>query len=155
MRTPRNALAAAGIAAVAVAALLAAQAGPSGTQSVLGPAQLAATWTSPVGGSITFGRDHSFAASGLRLGRFWAPCAGAGTIAVSGTWQFLAANGDSGLNPAGAMVGLAFAGTAGNAALGCTGGGIKLTTWNAGSTPGLCLQFDPDTPCDGYIFSKQ
>lgn len=151
MRTPRNALAVVGVAVVAVTALLAPRAVPSGTQSVLGPANLAATWTSPDGGSITFARDHGFAATGLRLDKFWTPCAGAGTISVSGTWQFLDANGDSGLDPAGSMVGLTFDGAAANPAIGCTGGGIMLTTWNAG----LCLQFDPDTPCDGYIFSKR
>lgn len=52
------------------------------------------------------------------------------------------------------MVDLTFDGAAGSPSIGCTAGFIKLTTWNVGSTPGLCLQFDPDTPCDGYIFSK-
>jgi hypothetical protein len=56
--------------------------------------------------------------------------------------------------PQGSMVDLAFDGAAGHPSAGCTGGFIKLTTWNVGSVPGLCLQLDPDTPCDGYIFTK-
>jgi hypothetical protein len=159
MRVAQNVLAAfAAVGAVATITLLAAHGPPSGTQSVLNPADLAATWTSPGGGSITFARDHSFVATALRLDKFWNPCAGAGKISVSGTWQFLNSQGGSGPGltgyPQGSMVDLTFDGAAGNPSIGCTAGFIKLTTWNVGSTPGLCLQFDPDTPCDGYLFSK-
>jgi hypothetical protein len=97
-------------------------------------------------------------ATGLRLGKFWNPCAGAGEISVSGTWQFLNSPGDSAPGftgySKGSLVSLNFDGAPGNTSAGCTGGEIKLTSWNEGSTRGLCLQFDPDTPCDGYIFNK-
>lgn len=143
--------------AVAVTALAGCVA-QSGTQSVLTPADLAATWTSHDGGSIAFSADHRFVAIGLRLGKFWKPCAGVGKISVSGTWQFLNSQGDSGGGltgyAKGRMVDLSFDGANGSPTIGCTGGFIKLTTWNVGSAPGLCLQFDPDTPCVGYIFNK-
>lgn len=130
----------------------------SGTQPVLSSSDLVATWTSPDGGSITFTRNHRFTAAGLRLDRFWKGCAGVGRISASGTWQFLNSHGSSGLSPTGyakgSLISLSFGGVADNPSLGCTGGGIELTSWNVGSTPGLCLQFDPDTPCDGYVFNR-
>jgi hypothetical protein len=32
---------------------------------------------------------------------------------------------------------------------------VDLTTWDSGSQQGLCVQMDPDDPCDGYVFTKQ
>jgi hypothetical protein len=155
-RGVRPPLAAAVPAALAVT-MLAACAVQAASSPALTPAELTATWASPDGGSIAFAADHSFAASGLRLGKFWSPCAGAGKISVSGMWRFLNSQGDSGATgySRGSLVDLSFASAAGNPTIGCTGGFLKLTSWNVGSTPGLCLQFDPDTPCDGYIFSKR
>ena len=126
------------------------------TQPVLSSADLIATWVSPAGGSITFANSNRFTAAGLRLDKFWGGCAGSGKISVSGTWQFLSPQGDSatGSYANGSLVDLVFNDTAGNPSTGCTGGGITLTSWNTGSAAALCLQFDPDTPCDGYVFER-
>ena len=127
----------------------------NGTQPVLSSADLVAEWVSPAGGSITFASNHRFTATDLRMGKFWGFC-GAGKISMSGTWQFLSPQGDSGtgLSSEGNLVVLFFNNTAGNPSTGCTGGALELTSWNTDSTTGLCVQFDPDTPCDGYIFRK-
>lgn len=127
-----------------------------GTQPVLSSADLVAEWVSPAGGSIAFASNHQFTATDLRLGKFWGGCAEAGNISVSGTWQFLSPQGDSGTGrySKGSLVALYFNNTAGNPSTGCTGGALELTSWNTDSTTGLCVQFDPDTPCDGYIFEK-
>ena len=126
------------------------------TQPVLSSTDLAATWVSPAGGSITFANSNRFTAVGLRLDKFWGGCAGSGKISVSGTSQFLSPQGDSGTGSYsnGSLIGLYFDDTAGDPSTGCTGGGITLTSWNTGSATALCLQFDPDTPCDGYIFER-
>jgi hypothetical protein len=140
----------------AAAIILLATCAQYGTQPVLNSADLVATWVSPAGGSITFANSHRFTGAGLRLDKFWGGCAGAGKISVSGTWQFLSPQGDSGagLYSRGNLVGLYFDAKAGDPSTGCTGGGITLTTWNTGSATALCLQFDPDTPCDGYLFER-
>ncbi len=131
----------------------------SGTQSVLSSADLVAVWRSPEGGSIAFSGDHRFVATGLRLNKFWNGCAGTGRISASGTWQFLNSQGDSSVGSTGystgRLVDLSFDGAAGNPSIGCTGGAIKLTSWNVHSKPGLCLQMDPDTACDGYVFNRR
>jgi hypothetical protein len=147
----------AGVVAAACAAaamiMFAACSVPSGAQPVLSSADLAATWASPDGGSITFASDNRFKASGLRFDKFWAGCAGRGKISGPGTWQFLSAQGDSGMYSKGSLIGLYFAAVAGGSSSLCLGG-ITLTSWNVDSAPGLCLQMDPDTPCAGYIFKK-
>jgi hypothetical protein len=104
------------ICAVAAIVLLAACV-QNGTQPVLSSADLVAEWVSPAGGSITFASNHRFTATDLRLGKFWGECAGAGNISVSGTWQFLSPQGDSGtgLYSKGSLVVLYFNNTAYNA----------------------------------------
>lgn len=124
------------------------------TQPVLSPADLVAQWVSPAGGSIAFASNYRFTATDLRLGKFWGFCAAAGNISGSGTWQFLSPEGDSGMYSKGNLVALYFNNTAGNPSTGCIAGALELTSWNTGSTTGLCVQFDPDTPCDGYVFQK-
>lgn len=145
--------------AAAAVTMLAACVTRSGTQPVLTSTDLVAVWRSHDGGSIAFTSDHRFVATNLSLGKFWNGCAGAGKISASGTWQFLSSQGDSSISftgySRGKMVGLSFDGAAGNPSIGCTGGAIKLTSWNVNSTPGLCLQMDPDTVCDGYVFNRR
>jgi hypothetical protein len=140
----------------AAAIVLLATRAQSGTQPVLSSTDLVATWMSPAGGSITFANSNRFTAAGLRLDMFWGGCAGSGKTSVSGTWQFLSPQGDSGTGSysKGNLVYLYFDDTAGDPLAGCTGGGITLTSWNTGSATALCLQFDPDTPCDGYVFER-
>jgi len=131
----------------------------SASQPTLTSADLSTTWRSSDGGSITFAEDHQFSAIGLRLDKFWTGCSGFGEMSVSGTWKFLNSNGDSGPGltgyPSGSLMSLDFSKASDSPSLGCTGGGIDLTSWNVNSVAGLCLQMDPDTPCDGYIFVRQ
>jgi hypothetical protein len=145
-------------ACAAAVTVLAACTTQSGSQPVMGPADLVAVWTSPDGGSMSFTGDHRFTVTGLRIGQFWNACARGSRLSASGTWQFLNSQGDSGpgLNgyQQGSMVDLSFTGATGAPAVGCTGGFLRFTSWNVGSAPGLCLQMDPDTPCDGYVFNR-
>lgn len=150
--------AAAGAAAAALALLTGCGTQPA-AQPVLSTAGLVATWTSHSGGSVTFAGDHRFAASDLRPGKFWGGCAGSGKFSVSGTWQFLNADGQS--SPSltgyqkGSLIYLAFDPGSGGPSAQCAAGGLTLTSWNVGSAHGLCMRVDPDTPCDGYIFDRQ
>jgi hypothetical protein len=98
--------------------------------------------------------NHVFRAAELRLARFWAGCTKSQEISASGTWQFLSPEGATsqgfgGAYLKGSLVYLTF----NNSPTECLGG-IGLTSWNVGGASGLCLQMDPDTPCDGYIFDK-
>lgn len=124
-----------------------------GAQPVLSSADLTAKWVSPDGGSITFAATHRFTATGLRIGKFWRGCARLGEISGSGNWQFLNSHGDSGVVgfTRGSLVSLTFEGRSSA----CIAGQLTLTSWNVGSKRGLCVQFDPDTPCDGYVFDKR
>lgn len=117
---------------------------------------MAGTWVSPDGGSIAFSTSHAFTAEGLRLGEFWTGCPKSARISVSGTWEFLNSQGDSnGFTgfPTGNLLYLTFNSQVHGSPSECLGG-ISLTSWDTSQTPGLCLQMDPDTPCDGYVFDK-
>lgn len=146
-------------ATLAALALLAGCATQSAAQPFLSTAGLVATWTSHSGGSVTFASDHRFTASDLQPGKFWGECARSSEFSVSGTWQFVNADGQSGPSMTGyqkgSLIYLAFDPGSGGPSAQCVAGGITLTSWNVGSAQGLCMQVDPDTPCDGYIFSKQ
>jgi hypothetical protein len=131
----------------------------SGSQPVLRSADLAGTWVSSNGGSITFTPDHQFTAAKLDIGKYYGGCAQAPSLSGSGTWQFLSPQGDSNSSdPAGYAQGdlvmLDFESAADSPMSECPSNVFTLTSWNTGSKKGLCIQYDPDTPCGGPVFDR-
>lgn len=126
--------------------------GPAAQQPSLDAADLLGTWVSSDGSSVTFAGAGSFAAAKINYGKYVIPTCG--LISGSGIWQFVDSNGQtstSSLDSAN-IVALFFRKVSSSSK--CSGV-MQLTSWDTGSTPGLCVQEDPDTPCDGYIFSKR
>lgn len=139
--------------AAAVVCLLAScSSAPS--QPVLSRAEITGTWTSPADGSFTFFADHSFSARALNLSAFYGKgCSG---ISGTGTWDFLSPQGTGGPGPPfysrGKLLSLFFATPV---ASGCGAGALEVTSWSTSpGVNGLCMSFDPDSPCTGQVFTK-
>jgi hypothetical protein len=127
--------------------------GPGAQQPSLDTASLLGTWVSSDGASITFSGADSFAATRFNYANVIPTC---GVMSGTGTYQFIGPDGRSvaSSGPGTTMIGLFLdddASTTGQ----CTSAAFELTAWDVGSKAGLCVQVDPDTPCDGYIFTKQ
>jgi hypothetical protein len=115
-------------------------------------AKLPGTWVSGDGASITFTGGDDFTATNFNYGRVMASCH---TLSGSGTWQLVTNSEEYPAPPAGTpenLLGLWFSSVS---PPGSCLGWFQLTTWNTGSTLALCLEMDPDNPCEGYIFTKR
>jgi hypothetical protein len=129
----------------------------STTNPVLTRADLTGRWVSPNDGSLRFESNQKVVADHLRNPFFGsAQCSGAGT------WQFLNAQGDSSPNftsyNSGNQVGILEIRYTGSKAGGSTEGfgcmPFSLITWKTDGTLGLCMDFDPDSPCTGQVYVK-
>jgi hypothetical protein len=141
----------------AVAALLAAglasgcsaYANANATRPTLYTQNLLGTWAGSGGSSITFTSASAFTATGIDLG------AGCGVVSGSGDWILIDADGKgpvSNGDPNAIEVGLFFKKV--SPAGGCLGG-LQLSSWQTGSSPQLCVQEQPSTPCNGDLYSKR
>ena len=77
------------------------------------------------------------------------------TLSGSGTWQLVTNSQEYPAPPAGTpenLLDLWFTSVSPPAS--CLGW-VQLTTWDTGSKQGLCLEMDPDDPCEGYVFTKR
>ena len=138
--------------------MLAAGCGRRDARPVLKAAALAGTWKSPNGGEIIFsGGGQRFSATNLRLDEYKA---GPGSnrecahVSGSGTWQFIGPQGESGPYLSGNLLNLSFNSVTNPAMLPCTTI-VQFTSWEINPPLKLCFGLDPDSPCDGYIFTKE
>jgi hypothetical protein len=115
-------------------------------------AKLPGTWVSGDGASITFTAGDEFRATNFNYRRVMGWCR---TLSGSGTWQLVTNSDEYPVPPAGTPENLLDLWFSSVSPPGSCLGVFTLTTWNTGSTLGLCLEMDPDDPCDGYIFTKR
>ena len=130
--------------------------GPGPQQPSLVAADLPGTWVSGDGASITFASDGVVSATKFDFYKVIPEAISAcGVLSGTGRWQL--ENPSAGYPPAPAgsptnLVDLTFTSLLPQGP--CTMEIIAMTSWDTGSKPGLCVQMDPDTPCDGYVFTK-
>lgn len=152
---PRALLAAAAIAAL-VAAVLDLSACARVTNPTITSSSLVGRWVSAHDGSLTFGAGQGFAAERLRN-----PFFGSAQCSGTGTWQFTNSQGDTGTSPTEYTTSDEIAvfynpnGPTGGGSPGFGCGPFELITWYSGGTPGLCMDFDPDSPCTGEVYVKR
>ncbi len=106
------------------------------------------TWSNHKGSTIAFQGDGSFSAVGMNMGPVLEGC---GSVSGAGSWEFLSAQGDSassGVYTSGNQIGLSFDGQNDS----CD---VSLTSWEIDPPVGLCLDFDPDSPCTGIPWTKE
>jgi len=100
----------------------------------------------------TCSADHHFSAARIDLAPFFAGCH---DLSGSGSWQFLSPAGDTGPGPgtyaSGSQIAIVFA----SPVSGLCSGTVTLTSWEIDPPAGLCLEFDPDSPCTGTPFTKR
>jgi hypothetical protein len=126
--------------------------GPSPQQPSVNLAALPGTWVSGDGASITFTSGNEFTAKNFNDGKATATC---GTLSGSGTWQLVTTSDEYPAPAAGSpenQLQLSFTSVS---PPGSCLDFIELTTWDTGGTQGLCLEIDPDDPCEGYVFTKR
>ena len=126
--------------------------GPGPQQPILDVTDIPGTWVSGDGASITFTGAGVFTAAKFDFRKAISAC---GVLSGTGTWQLHNPSDDYPPSPAGSptnLVDLTF--TSVSPPGSCSGGIIEMTSWYT-SKPGLCVQIDPDTPCDGYVFTKR
>ncbi len=134
---------------VLLAALtLLAACGAASSQPVLTSHDLTGTWSTPNGSRITFSADHRFSAAGIDLAPHFPGCP---DLSGSGSWQFLSPAGDTGTYASGSQIAIVFA----SPVSGLCSGTVTLTSWEINPPAGLCLEFDPDSPCTGTPFTKR
>lgn len=117
-------------------------------QPVLKVSDVVGTWSNHKGSIITFQADGRFSAARMDMGRNLQGC---GSVSGTGAWEFLSPQGDSpssGVYTSGNLVDLAFDGQ--NDSCNAT-----LTSWEIDPPVGLCLDFDPDSPCTGIPWTKE
>lgn len=131
--------------------------GPAAWQPSLAVTDLPGTWVSGDGASITFTDAGVFTATKFDfykvISKAISTC---GVLSGTGTWQLHDPSADYPPSPAGSptnLVDLRFTSLSPQGS--CSGEFIEMTSWDTGSKPGLCIQTDPDTPCDGYVFTKR
>jgi hypothetical protein len=127
--------------------------GPAPQQPAVNLAIVPGTWVSGDGSSITFTGQDTFTATKFNYANAMMPMCRAQS--GSGTWLLHYRSEDYPPPPANSpenMLDLYF--TSGPIGGSCTGP-VELTTWDAGGKQGLCVQVDPDDPCDGYVFTKR
>jgi hypothetical protein len=127
--------------------------GPAPQQPSVDLTALPGTWVSSGdGASITF-TPTNFTATNFNYGKVMPTC---GTLSGSGTWQLHDMYDDYPPPTAGSpnnLLDLRFRSVSSPGR--CTGGFLEMTTWDTGGKQGLCVQVDPDNPCDGYVFTKR
>lgn len=121
----------------------------SAQQPSLAPTDLAGTWVSADGSAISFTSGGTFTATKLNYGKYVIP--GCGVLSGTGTWQLTGSGSNAGAGENNIVTLFFKKVTPPGSCLGF----LELTSWDTSSTPGLCVQQDPDTPCNGYIFSKR
>jgi hypothetical protein len=126
--------------------------GPGPQQPDLSATDLPGTWMSGDGASMTFAGDNTFTAIKFDYGKAIPSC---GVLSGSGTWQLHNPSDDYPPAPAGTPTNLVDVRFTSVSPLGSCLGFLEMTSWDTGSTPGLCVQMDPDIPCDGYVFTKR
>ena len=106
---------------------------------------------------MTFYPDQGFAAERLRNTFF-----GSHRCSGRGTWQFTDSGGDTGPSLTTYKSGDQIAVFSSVPATGvesrgsgCTSFGFGLITWRTNGTLGLCMDFDPGSPCTGEVYIKQ
>jgi hypothetical protein len=118
---------------------------------------LPGTWVSGEGASITFTGGGVVTATNFDFYNVIPQAVSAcGVLSGTGTWQLHDPTSDYPPAPAGTptnLVDLHF--TSVSPPGSCFGEDVEMTSWNTGSKPGLCVQSDPDTPCNGYVFTKR
>jgi hypothetical protein len=127
--------------------------GPSPQQPSVNLATLPGTWVSGDGASITFTSGNEFTATNFNYGKAMPTC---GTLSGSGTWRLHDSSEDYPTPAAGSpdhVLDMLF--TSVSSPGRCAGGPMEMTTWDTGGKQGLCVQMDPDNPCDGYVFTKR
>jgi hypothetical protein len=126
--------------------------GAATSQPVLTSTDLTGTWSTPNGSRITFSADHHFSAAGINLAPFFTGCP---DLSGSGSWQFLSPGGDTGPGPATYASGSAIAILFASPVSRLCSDMVTLTSWEIDPPAGLCLEFDPDSPCTGTPFTKK
>jgi hypothetical protein len=118
-------------------------------QPVLKVHDVVGTWSNHKGSTITFQADGSFSAAGMDMGPNLQGCS---SVSGTGSWEFLSPQGDSPSSgvpyASGQLVDLSFDGQ--NDSCDAT-----LTSWEIDPPVGLCLDFDPDSPCTGTPWTKE
>jgi hypothetical protein len=126
--------------------------GAANSQPVLTSADLTGRWSTPNGSWITFSADHRFSAALIDQAPFFIGCR---DLSGSGSWQFPGPEG-AGLGlttyPSGSEIVILF--TSPVSPL-CSMHVVTLTSWEIDPPVGLCLEFDPDSPCTGTPFTKK
>jgi hypothetical protein len=106
------------------------------------------TWSNHKGSTLTFQADGRFSAVGMDMAPILQGC---GNVSGPGDWDFLSAQGDSPTSgvpyQSGTVVGLSFDGQ--NDSCDAT-----LSSWEIDPPVGLCLEWDPDSPCTGTPWTK-
>jgi hypothetical protein len=126
--------------------------GPDPQQPSVNLATLPGTWVSGDGASITFTGSNEFTATNFDYGKAMPPCR---TLSGSGTWQLVTNSDEYPAPPAGTPENLLDLWFSSVSPPGSCLGSFQMTTWDTGSTQGLCLDMDPDDPCEGYVFTKR
>lgn len=130
--------------------------GPSPQQPSVNLAALPGAWVSGDGASITFTSDGTFTATKFNYGKAMPmvipTCR---TLSGSGTWQLVTNSEEYPAPPAGSPENLLSLWFSSVSPPGSCLGFLQLTTWDADGKQGLCLEMDPDDPCEGYVFTKR
>jgi hypothetical protein len=117
-------------------------------QPVLKVSDVVGTWSNHKGSTISFQADGRFSAVGMDMGPILQGC---DSVSGPGAWDFLSAQGSSassGAYTSGNQVSLSFDGQNDT----CN---VSLTSWEISAPVGLCLDFDPDSPCTGTPWTKE
>ncbi len=138
---------------ILAAVTLLAACGAASSQPVLTSTDLTGTWSTPNGSLITFSADHRFSAARIDLAPLFSGCR---DLSGSGSWQFLSPAGDTGPGlmttyASGSQIAIVFA----SPVSGLCSDLVTLTSWEIDPPVGLCLEFDPDSPCTGTPFTKK
>jgi hypothetical protein len=126
--------------------------GPGPQQPDLSATDLPGTWVSGDGASVTFTGDNTFTAIKFDYRKAIPSC---GVLSGLGTWRLHNPSDDYPPAPAGTPTNLVDVTFTSVSPPGSCRGILEMISWDTGSTPGLCVQMDPDTPCDGYVFTKR
>ena len=126
--------------------------GPTPQHPPVNLATVPGTWVSGDGASITFTSSDTFTASNFNYSNVIPTCR---TLSGSGTWRRHTSSEDYPTPPAGGTENLLDMWFTSVSPPGGCRGFMEMTTWDAGGKQGLCVQVDPDNPCDGYVFTKR
>lgn len=125
--------------------------GPAPQQPTVNLTALPGRWVSGDGASIIFTSHDTFTATNFNYGKVIPTCR---TLSGSGTWRRHPNSENFPTPPAGSPENLLDMWFTSVSPTGSCKGFMEMTTWDAGKQ-GLCVQVDPDNPCDGYVFTKR